>query len=891
MTSVTRRSVREMAAMESSRFSRRARRFLLGALCVGAALAALAPVAHADTPFGFASLQTTVSSDQAGGHPDLTTIVHFNSEPNFAALDGRDKDLVVTLPAGFLGNPNAVPECPVSELLTSGGVCDPASQVGLLTLFFLTEPGSPPSPTVLPVYRIAAQPGHAASFASVALIPTVLINADIGPDGGYRLTTTIHDASDAIPLEGSELDFWGVPADPVHDPDRFGPGFVQGASAGTPPKPFMIYPSDCSSGSLVTTAKADSWENPGVFQTTTTSLPQPTGCDNLSMSPTLQVAPETTQTDSPSGYEVDLNVPQNDEPFGLATPPLREVSVTLPRGVSLSPAVADGLAFCTDAELSPTTNDPAACPDASKIGSVEIDTPLQTDPLHGSIYLGQPQPNALFRLFVVATGPGTLLKLQGVVDPSGGQLKTTFEDNPQLPFSALKLRFFGGSRAALANPQSCGTMTATSELTSWSGGAPSTPSSSFDIVGCGTPTPFAPDLVAGMTDNHARGSGALTLQVSRADGQRNLSTISADLPPGLLADVASVPLCADTQASFGTCSDASQVGTANVAAGAGGHPLWLGGKVYLTGPYNGAPFGLSIVVPAVAGPLNLGTVVVRAAVGVDPTDAHLRVVSDPLPQSLLGIPLRLRRVAVNIDRPGFMLNPSSCAPLSVGGAIGSTDGAIAHVASPFQLTGCRALPFAPALSAALTGGRSQTRRGGHPGLSLTLTQRPGQASARLISVTLPRAIALDSSGVSSICSHAQWVAGSCPAGSRLGSAKASTPILSKPLAGPVYLVAPARPGLPTLGVLLSGQLRIALEGDVALVHNRLRTTFPAVPDVPLKSFNLTFRGGKSGILAPRSNLCAQRQTASVRMVGRNGVTRLPSLRIGTSCGKSRRAKP
>jgi hypothetical protein len=884
--------LKEMAPMRTRRSSPRAARLWLAALGVAAALALLAPAAGADS-FGIQSLTTTVTSAQAGGHPDLTTTVMFNTQGG--TLLGRDKGLEVSLPPGLLGDPQAVPECPMSDLLADGG-CEPASQVGLLTLFLLTDPSQPPFPQPLPIYRVPAQPGHAASFAAIVLVPTVLLNADIDPEGGYRLTTTLKDASAGLPLAGSQLEFWGVPADPSHDAERFfaPPNVTPGAPAGVPPRPFMIYPSDCSSGNLVTTARANSYEDPGTFSTATSvmtidpaidpSAPaaDPAGCEKLSIAPWLQVAPSDPQADSPSGYEVNLHVPQDDAPYGLATPPLRDVSVTLPQGVSLSPAAADGLAACADAQFAATSNTEVACPDASKIGSVEIDSPLQPDPLEGAIFLGRPEPGNPYRIFVSAAGPGTLIKLIGRVtaDPGTGQLTTAFDDAPQLPFSSFKLRFFGGARAALANPQTCGNLLATSAATAWSGGATARPGAAFDITGCSSSPVFAPGFLAGTTNNHAGESTSFTLQARRADGQAGLASVSADLPPGLIANVASVQPCGEADANAGTCPDASQVGSADIASGAGGHPFWLHGRTFLTGPYNGAPFGLAIVVPAVAGPLDLGTVVVRAAVDVDPVDAHLRVSSDPLPQMLQGIPLRLRTVAVTVDRPGFILNPTSCRPLSVSGTIGSTSGTTAVVSSPFQVARCDRVAFKPHVAARFTGGGTQTRRGAHPGLAVTLTQSPGQAAARSVALTLPSSVALDA-GRLSLCARDRWLAGDCPAESKVGSAKALTPILSQPLSGPVYLV--NGPGLPMLGVRLDGQVRLRLEAQTAVVGKRIRTTFASLPDVPLRSFALTFQGGRRGILKPNASLCPRRQLAALRLVGQNGVTRRSTLAIGRSC--------
>jgi len=484
-------------------------------------------------------------------------------------------------------------------------------------------------------------------------------------------------------------------------------------------------------------------------------------------------------------------------------------------------------------------------------------------------------------VFLVATGPGTLIKLVGHVsaDPSTGQLTTTFDDSPQLPFSDLTLTLFGGDRGVVANPQTCGTKTATSQLTAWTGQS-STPSSSFVIAGCASPQPFAPGFTAGSTDTQAGAGTTLTLQVTRQDGEQNLSGITADLPPGLSADVSSVPECADALAAAGTCSEDSRIGTATVASGAGGHPFWLSGKVFLTGPYKGAPFGLAIVVPAVAGPLDLGTVVLRVAVGVDRTDAHFHVVSDPLPQILQGIPLRLRTVSVTLDRPDFVRNPTSCAAKTATGVITSAQGATAGVSSPFAATGCKKLPFAPKLTAQFTGGRSQTKAGKHPGLAVTLRQTAGQAAARRVALTLPSSVALDAARLK-LCSRDQWQSDTCPASSRVGTATARTPILSKALSGPIYVVNSS--GLPIVGVQLNGQVNLRLEGQTTVVGTSIKTTFANVPDVPLSAFTLTFASGSKGILKSGRNLCRNRQSASLSMIGQNGISRSRTVTVTRSC--------
>ena len=528
---MTTTSLKEMATM-------RIRRSRLGLLGAAVAFAALGPAAaHADA-FGIHDFTTTTTSAQAGAHPDLTTVVGFDTELDGTPI-GRNKDLTVTLPQGFLGNPQNVPVCHMGQL--ANNQCDPSTQVGMLTLNF-SFMGSPITFN-LRVFHVDTQPGHAASFATVALIPTVMINADIGPGHGYQLTTRLSDASEAIPLAGSVLTFWGVQADTIHDVDR------GGVPADSPRKPFLTYPANCSAGSLTAGAEANSWETPDIHSQATASLPAPTGCTALSIDPSLNVAPSTLQADTPAGYAVTTTLPQNNKPDELATPALRSVEVVLPDGVALSPPGADGLAVCTEAQFAPTSDDASTCPDAAKIGKVQIDSPLQAHPLQGSLYFGAGTASSPFRIFLLASGPGTLIKLIGNVSPDRdtGRLTTLFDNLPQLPFNALTLTFFGGPRAVLANPQTCGTFTAGSTVTAWSGQSAGL-TSSFGITGCASPMPFAPSFVAGMTGGQAGGTGALTIQFGRNDGEQNLSSVNVDLPPGLLAHLGTVPACSDAQA-------------------------------------------------------------------------------------------------------------------------------------------------------------------------------------------------------------------------------------------------------------------------------------------------------------------------------------------------------
>ena len=555
---------------------------------------------------------------------------------------------------------------------------------------------------------------------------------------------------------------------------------------------------------------------------------------------------------------------------------------------------------------------------------MEVDTPLLATPLTGSVFLAQQTDNpfgSLLALYIVAQGDGVLVKLPGQVaaDPQTGQLTATIDNNPQLPFSDFKLDFFGGPRAALATPDTCGTFTTTSSLTPWSGEAAATPSDSFTInTGC--VSGFSPTFSAGVQNAQAGAYSPFVLSFGRSDTDQELSQLSVTLPPGLLAKLAGVQECSEqalatissalgtgaAQLASPSCPAGSQVGTATVGAGPGSDPVFLTGSAYLTGPYEGAPYGLAVVVPAVIGPFDLGTVVVRQALFVDPETTQVKVTSDPLPSIWHGIPLRIRRVDVALNRPDFIVNPTSCAPMQIGATLGSTSGASVPVSSRFQVGGCAALPFSPALHVALTG-RHKTRSGDHPTMTATLSQGPGQANVSSAQVTLPLSLALDPRNSEHVCSYpvALAVHGGpvdCPADTIVGTASAVTPLLSQPLTGDVYLVQGIRFNslhqqirtLPTLLVPLRGQLALDLRASTSVDGaGRLVTTFATIPDAPVSSFTLTITGGRGGLLVITGrgrSICTKAQIATGSLGAQSGTSERVSDHISTPCGKAHRAR-
>jgi hypothetical protein len=910
------------------RCRRQVRAALLALVGAGALLAALgaAPAMATtcnnppDEP-GHAQLCATLTNSvinqdgtpatQAGSHPwEMVTDVKFNTiqppgtpppPPNPA---NNVKDVDVTLPPGLVGNPNALPRCTAEELANGGLIggsgpgCPLTSQVGDLTVFLNT--GS----FTAPLYNIVPPAGEPAQFgANILLANSFLDVSVVHTPHGYALQTDSSDISGLLPLVEINVTLWGVPADPSHDADRPCPGGSTPCSSNGPMNPLLTLPTSCT-GQLSSTLTVDSWTDPGDFTPPDTSTMGPmTGCGSLPFNPSISVQPDAHSADSPTGLAVDVHVPQaNHSPNSLATSMLQNADVTLPSGVAVNPAAADGLQACSEAQIGLDNTSQPTCPDASKIGSAEIDSPIQADPLTGSIYLAQQTSNpfgSLLAIYVAVQSDGVLIKLAGelVPDPNTGQLQTIFTNNPELPFTDFKLNFYGGNRATLVTGDSCGTFTTTSSLAPWSGGAAATPSDSFTI-NSGCVIGFAPTFLGGVTNAQAGAYSPFVLSFGRSDTDQEISGLKVTLPPGVLANLGKVPLCPDANANAGTCPASSRVGTVKIGSGAGSNPFFLPGSVYLTGPYKGGPYGLAVVVPVLAGPLNLGTVVVRQSIRVDPTDAHVTVVSDPFPTILDGIPLRIRRVDVSLNRRNFTVNPTSCNHMSVTGVLSSTGGAVSSGTSPFQVGGCLALGFSPKLKLSLTG-KGKTRSGDHPTLKANLTQKSGQANIKSAKVTLPLSLALDPKNSKHVCAFAtaQAVHGGtvgCPSSTIVGSASAKTPLLSAPLSGKIYLVQGIRTNaqgqqirtLPSLLVPLRGAVALDLRAKTSVSKGKLVTTFPTVPDVPVSSFKLNISGGKKGLLVITGrgrSICGKVQKSAATLKAQSGKQESSSITMATPC--------
>jgi hypothetical protein len=892
----------------------------------GASVSEQIPVGTSPVLFGFAGFSNYLAGldgapeTQAAGHPyELTTTIapttiFRNREPG-AVLEQpqsvRDlRDVFVDLPLGLAGSVLSAPACrlallsvPGVAIRTSG--CSPDTVVGhIKTLPYRTF-----DLVDAPLYHIASEhDGVVAEYGyqDVLKTPHVVYAGVASTPAGYVLRVTAREIPQ-VPLSNILSNFYGNPAEHDH--------------SGGVPIPSFTNPADCSGEPLRTTIHMDSWRDPGRYNADGTpdfsdpnwasavyTAPPVTGCNLLRFDPSLVVRPESSQADSPSGVSVDLRVPQSENFSTLGTPPLRDASVTLPEGLTVNPSAADGLGVCTEAEIALGSVAPPGCPKDSKIGSVEVETPGLPGVLEGSVYLATQNENPFHSLFagyivIDDAATGVVIKVPGELglNQGTGQITGVFKDSPQFPFSALRLHFFGGPRAPLATPMGCGTYTTTSDLMPWSApdsGPDATPSSSFQIES-GCVSGFAPSFTAGSSNPQAGAYAPFTLSISRTDGEQNLAGATVTLPPGSLGKIAGIALCPDAQATAGACPESSRVGSATAGAGVGPNPFFVSGKVYLTGPYKGGPYGLVEEVPAVAGPFDLGVVVVRQSLRVDPHTAQVTAVSDPLPTIREGVPLRVRRVDVTLDRPGFTFNPTNCTPMQVVGTLTSTQGASASVSSRFQMGGCGELPFHPVFSVS-TQARTSKANGASLTVKSTFPTGP-QANIKSVGVVLPKQLPARLTTIQQACPEAAFAANpaSCPAGSNIGVATATTPVLASALTGPAYLVSHGGAAFPDVVIVFQDEgVTLDLVGSVNIKHGITSSTFAAVPDAPISSFQLSLpEGPHSGLAAvvpakAKGNMCGQALSMPFTITGQNGAVLNQNVRIAvTGCGKAKAKRP
>jgi len=865
---------------------------------------------------------------QAAAHPSsLTTSFDVTSAVSLDRVGGSSfpsyptedvKDVVVDLPAGFVGDPQAASQCPLHDLVATylSSACPAASQIGRVSFDgqgSYQEEYYKAGRQNIPVYNMVPERGIPAEFGFLFAGFPVTMDASVvgnGPDAHVRATVAALPGAGVLGFQGAEATFFGDPA--VED----GLGSA-GAAA------FLRNPSDCSGEPLVTSIHVDSYENQGArnadgtpdfsdpaWKSDTTETPAVEGCGALHFNPTISLTPDLAQAGAPTGLGVNLEVPQSSDRSIPATPDVRQVVVKLPPGMVVSPSAANGLGACSPAQIALENNDTPTCPESSKIATVKVKTPLLAEELEGSVYLAQ-QGNAgaaqgsnpfntLLAGYIVVEGSGVVVKIPGKIEANQqtGQLTATFAENPQLPFSDFKLHFKSGPRAPLANPPACGTYTPEASLSAWSGQTVQS-NRPFGITegenGAACPgSVFAPSFTAGTSNNQADAFSPFTLTFSRSDQDQTLGGITVQMPPGLLGRIAGIPQCPEAQANAGTCGAESLIGHTTVGAGPGSDPFYVGGNVYLTQGYKGAPFGLSIVVPVVAGPFNLGTEVVRATIAINPYTAQVTVTSNPLPTIKQGIPFQVRTVNVTIDRAGFTFNPTNCTPATVGATITSTAGASAAVSSPFEAANCATLPFKPSFKVSTQGKAS---RADGASLDVKVTSGTGQANIGKVKVDLPKQLPSRLTTLQKACLAKVFEAN--PAGchneSDVGTATAVTPVLAHPLSGPAYLVSHGGAAFPDLEIVLQGEgIVLILDGNTDIKKGITSSTFKAVPDAPVSSFELKLPTGKYSILgangpaSAKYNLCGQTLTMPTAITGQNGAVVKQSTKISvTGCAQKK----
>ncbi len=952
----------------------------LVATAFAAVALALFAAAPASAAFGLNELdviftnQDGSTATQAGSHPyAMSTTLGLNThvvpegatDPNTELLvdgeipDGEVKDMRIDQIEGLVGSQSAVPKCSSVDFNTRVNLrasCPDSTAVGVAAVKaeFNTFPVGVEEYVHVPVYNLAPSPGEAAKLGFVALDVPIVIDVGVNDKPPYNLVARLDDVPQGVIFYSSTLTIWGNPANSSHDslrgscvgePLQFSqePISLGSCPVNVPEAPFLTLPRACN-GPLATIFTADSWANPGAFTEPQSILthnesepPIPTGmtgCSLLNFDPTIAAQPTTAQGESPSGLSVDLDVKDVGltSSGGRAKADIKKVQLTLPEGVTVNPSAAEGLGVCTLAQYNAASAEDQGCPESSKLGTVLVKSPLIEEPVEGSIFLAAQEDNpfgSLLAFYMLLENPrfGIFIKQAGKVepDPQTGQLVSTVDDIPQLPFSHFTLRFREGPRAPLATPGLCGTYTTKAVLTPWSGGESVLSDSTFTVSsgpgGGPCPTsgtaPFRPGFEAGTVSNAAGSYSPFYMHLTRADGEQSLTRFDAVLPAGVVPKLAGIPSCTDAQIAaakaktgrqelaFPSCPAASQIGRVLAGAGVGSALTYVPGKIYLAGPFGGDPLSVVVIVPAVAGPFDVGTVVTREAITIDPETYVGEIdgaASDPIPHILKGIPLKLRDLRVYVDRSEFMRNATSCnegstlATVFGSGAnvFAPSDDVPATVAARYQAASCASLAFKPSLRIQLKG---ETKRGGFPKLHSVVTYPEGSGYANIGSavVTLPHSAFISPLKIANPCIRPLFAEGKCPPASRLGYAKAWTPLLDEPLQGPVYFRSNGGVrDIPDIVADLNGQFHVVLVGAVDSVgpsnKARLRTTFASVPDAPVTRFELDLKGGKEGVIENSQNLCAGKRYVKVKLRGQNGKLHEFQTKQQVKCGGKKGGK-
>jgi sugar lactone lactonase YvrE len=858
---------------------------------------------------------------QAGGHPyEWTTSFTLNTtestvlESPTQAADANLRDVEAELPPGLIASATATPRCP--RYLVALDQCSPAAQVGEVEVTDATN-----ERFIVGLYNVVPPSGVPVELGAVVQnLVRVYIDGNVRTGGDYGATAKVLSTSEDDNIRASRLAIWGVPADPSHDSRRICPIPGKSVTPGEQPcspggrlVPLLTNPTSCPGTTLSASMRADSWQAPGQFVSASTQIPATTDCEALDFTPSISIAPDTSVADSPAGLNVNIEVPQNEAPLGLATSALKNTTVQLPAGVAVSASAANGLEACSEAQIGLHSEAAPQCPNGSKIGTVEITSPLLSEHLTGGVYVARQGENpfgSLLAMYISAEADGARVKLAGhiVADPVTGQLTTTITETPQIPFNDFKLNLFGGRRGALATPNACGAPNTNVSLAPWDGLAATSFSEPF-TTSTGCVSGFTPSFEAGTVSAQAGAYAPFTLSFSRGDSEENFAGATVTLPPGLIGKIAGITQCTDGQLAAAaaksgvaeqanpSCPASSLIGTVQTTAGPGPSPVSVSGKAYLTGPYKGGPYGTAVVVPAVAGPYDLGTVVIRQSLRINPSDAHVTDTSDPFPTILQGVPLRIKSVNVTLDRPGFTFNPTSCEPKTIGATLESTGGAKTGVSSRFQAVNCASLKFAPKFTAS-TAGKASKANGASLDVKVGYPTGPEgtYANIKAVKVDLPKQLPSRLTTLQKACLAATFEANpaSCPKASNVGTATATTPVLNVPLIGPAYIVSHGGEAFPDLEIVLQGEnVTLVLVGNTQIKNGITSSTFKSVPDAPVSSFELKLPTGQFSILGanvPQSkkyNFCGQSLPMPTQITAQNGAVIKQTTKIAVSgCPKA-----
>jgi hypothetical protein len=902
-----------------SRPTARAGRIACALLLVLAAALAWANAAGATEPIE--SFETFSSTSVAGGHPDLTTKFTLANP----GLPEAARNVAFNAPQGVFGNPNAVgTRCTSSDFALMQ--CPTNTQIGLITVYAKDEAGPHDILGTAPIYDIEPDGDQTALFGFIVpqLNIPISIPVTVRTASDYGLRFTVTEITQLTPLAGAELTFWGVPAATVHNGQRFAPGKPGVPSgcvgeAGTEcitkallptvtPSPLVDNPSVCTGQPQQTTLEVQTYQDPEHRSVAYSSYPPTTGCEQMTFKPVLNAEPTTTATDSASGLTIEMNDPQF---LGYAVTPseLKAGILTLPPGFTINPDAADGQHACSDAQANFDTEGPSECPDSAKIGTVAIHSIALEGTLNGSIYLGEPLPNDQYRLFLTVDGFGIHAKLIGAFrpDPLTGQVTAYFENLPQVPFDSFQIHLFSSERGLMATPTQCTVYQISADFVPWNASLADVTSTQFFGLtsgphGSACPgqiRPFGPRLEAGTSNSKAGAFSSFTLKLDREDGDQFLGDVNFKMPPGFVGALKGLTYCPDAAIAAAvqrsgraeqaepSCPASSLVGSTNVAAGPGSHPFHAVGKIYLAGPFKGAPVSLIALTPALAGPYDYGVVGVRVGLSVDEHTAQVSAVSETLPKIIGGIPIRMRSIQVNIDKPNFTVNPTNCSKFSVESEAIGDQGSVAKFSSPFHVDNCAALGFKPRMTVTQLGGAAAAKRNHDPAMQFDLYTRGGDANLKSVAVTLPKSFEIDQRHLGNICSRAQLMKEHCKGRQSIGSVEVNTPLLAEPLKGPAYAVS-GYGKLPHLAFILEGQVTLVPEALSASVKGgHLRTTVPVIPDAEIGHFRLSLLGGAKGYLINSRDLCAAPDVLTVEYTGQSGRTLTQRVTAKTNCPKAK----